>query len=345
MLITDHLSSASVDEVTNTNYRREQAMTTAISTSNIQHREEQAMSTSTTEVKPGLVFREEVAVNNRLKVARMAKHFSEMEGVKSASVGTLSATSSRGEPNRLINHNLVEVCYDLMDCYFVGSFSPFTVVRAYYDRDENLVGATFRTNPYDAQDYHFYADYRPVLLGVPEITVAGETYDRYAVQKALNEALGYHGDQYGVALAKSNAKREEQERLEKHKAAISAAYAEREETGRADYRGLRPLYKAEDAGVKITSIEELRAHARGNDDALKALRAQWYTELFGYCQLALGKLRTEVEFLYDGTDPYGFVTPAEVSNYILTRWVSNGWGNDERAIRAIIAQEFVSDNF
>jgi hypothetical protein len=304
------------------------------------------MSTSTTnEVKPGLVFREEVAVNNRLKVARMAKHFSEMKGVQTATVGTLSLTSSRGEPNRLINHNLVEVCYDLMDCSIVGEFSPFTVVRAYYDREEQLVGATFRTNPYDAQDYHFYADFRPVLLGVSEVTVAGETYDRYEVQKALNEALGYHGDQYGVALAKSNAKREEQERLEKHKAAIAAAYAEREASDGIAFGYHRALYKAEDAGVKITSIQELRAHARGNNDALKALRAQWYTELFGYCQLALGKLRTEVEFLYDGTDPYGFVTPAEVSNYILTRWVRDGWGNDERAIRAIIAQEFVSDNF
>jgi hypothetical protein len=78
------------------------------------------------------------------------------------------------------------------------------------------------------------------------------------------------------------------------------------------------------------------------DEALNALKRVYHVELWAICLASLNHLRCETH-ITNGDDPYGFVTLAEVSYHILTKWAEEGW-HGEKEIRHAVAAEFIRQN-
>ncbi len=329
---TNHLPSASAVGVTN-NQPKENAITTITATQ--------------VDTKPTFNFIPDTDVNNRTKLARMAKQFAGMPGVlHTPKVGTLVITEAR-PGQELFGYRyaeLVEVRYGTV-CAEMNELAnqPFTITAAYFEKDESVLAYAFKTRESSETYYYRPSAYHLVDSEVDSLTVAGVEYKCRGFNESLGETLskhlGYDGNQYATAERIITKAKEEAQAAELHQAKIDAAYEKHGDTGwrsrhlRSQAQSMtRDEHFDNQAAIKAAVGEVIRLMER---------------ELWDICAKSVGKLRTEVQvsgLCDDEADRYGFVTLAEVERYILRRWATDGW-SDQAGIREFVAREFVRNNF
>jgi hypothetical protein len=330
---TNNLPSASAVGVTN-NQPKENAITTITDTQ--------------VAIAPTFNFVSDTDVNKRLKVARMAKQFASMPGVMSSHVGTLQITEERfkGEFFTYQYSDLVEVVYG-EECELANQEAnrPFTVLKAYYQTDEDVFAFAFApTGDTPTTYYYKMSGYGLLPSAGDSVTVGGVEYGvrgnhETNLARKLMESLGHDGDQL-TSANRVIAKREQEAQAQAvHEAKIAAKYATERPYG---WRSSHVASKA----VSMTRDEYIE-----NRNAVKEAQNQLFTllerELWDICSKSVGKLRTEVEcygLCDDEADRYDFVTLAEVERYILKRWATDGFSG-ENAIRDHVAREFIRVHF
>lgn len=325
-------------------------MNTAIPTITNQPTKENAISTITaTQVDktPTFNFIPNTDVNNRTKLARMAKQFASMPGVlHTPKVGTLVITEAR--PGQEIHGyrypELVEVRYGTT-CAEMNHLAnqPFTITAAYFEKDDSVFAFQFTTR--ESTDIYHYrpCDYRLVDSDIDSLTVDGVEYKCRGYNESLGEALskhlGYDGDQYRTAERIITKAKEDAEAAELHQAKIDAAYENHSGSG---WRSRHIKDQAEPM-TRDEAVENQAAVKTALNELIQLLERQ----LWDVCSKSVGKLRAEVGcygVCDDEADRYGFVTLAEVERYILRRWVTDGWA-DQAGIREYVAREFVRKHF
>jgi hypothetical protein len=329
MTTTNHLSSASAVEVTN-NQPKENAITTI-----------------TTTEPTWVQFTPDTEANKRLKVAQMAKKFSTTWGVIDATVGSVTyfnhihgAANERGE--------VVQVRYS-EDCELATKAAGFKffITRAWFNKYE-LVGVELSASGEEATHLMFSLGSTLRFVGGEKtLTVGGVELSEREVRDLVTEYLRYDGDQYRNAT-KMIADREKRDaQRAEHEARVQAAYAERQANGDG-MRSQWALDRAKEselhsaAALNKADAEGHQQYRVARDEALNALKRVYHIELWAICLSSLNHLRCETN-ITNGDDPYGFVTLAEVSYHILTKWAEEGW-HGEKEIRHAIATEFIRQN-
>jgi len=319
----------------------------AVGVTNNQPKENAIITTDTTQVAlaPTFNFVLDTDVNNRLKVARMAKQFASKPGVISSHVGTLQITEQRSEGGDFFTYQyseLVEVVYG-EECELANKEAnrPFTVLKAYFRTDEDVFALAFApTGDTPTTYYYKMSDYGLLPSAGDSVTVDGVEYGvrgnpQTNLARKLMEALGQDGDQHASATNATAKRQAEEARKTEHEAKVAAAYAARDP--RANYRTVWALEKAH--GDLLNADEDGRkAYRTKREGLLTALTNCYHEELWAICQASLNHLRCETN-ITNSDEPYGFVTLPEVACFILTRWVDQGYGDQD--IRKTIAAEFV----
>lgn len=332
---TNHLPSASAVGVTN-NQPKENAIITITAT-------------PVATVSP-FNFIPDTDVNKRLKVARMAKQFGLTPGVTSSHVGTLQITEPRGAGEDTYTYrksDLVEVAYTV-ECESLNKEAnqPFTVLKAYFNSDEELYAVLFAPTGDVTTTFHYKPSDSRLLCGAGDKLTVGEVvydacggYERN-LGRVLNATLGHDGDQLSsatIAIAKN-----EKEALEQavHEAKIAAKYAAE-----------RSSYAWRSRQVVEVAVHMTRDEYIANRDEVLEAQKQLFTllerELWDICAKSVGKLRTEVEcsgLCDDEADRYDFVTLAEVERFIMKRWATENFAG-ENVIRDHVAREFIRRHF
>jgi len=316
-------------------------MTSVITpTTNTNQQGDIAISTNTAVgVVPIFTFQPDTNVNNRTKVARLAKEMSAFPGVVSARVGKVDVYREGKWSDT--HHEVVEVCYDIITTRNVTKRAnqPFQVDTAYFNR-ERLVAASFISN--EDAEIHFYNEGE--LIGEETFTAFGVTYRGYArrdgersISSTMYEVVGSDGNQHEAAERKFNRDAEQQAERDAHLASIADAYANRPREGRwaiaEVMRYGQDKTLADDNDVRASNRKEA-------ESSLKSLVNAFEAQLFTLC-LDLDKLRCESRLADRYAPKYEFVTRAEVVAHIATRWVEDGFGDLERGVRTAIAKEFI----
>lgn len=325
-------------------------MNTAIPTITNQPTKENAITTITAtqvDTTPIFNFIPDTDVNNRTKLARMAKQFASFPGViHTPKVGTLQITEARpGQDIFTYQYGeLVEVRYGSA-CVEMNAFAnqPFTITAAYFEKDETVFAYQFMTR--ESTDTYYYRPSAFYLVDsdVDSLTVGGVVYKCRGYNESLGETLSQHlghdGNQYAVAERIMAKAKDEAQAAEVHQAKIDAAYENHSGSG---WRS-RHLAEMAKSMTRDESIENQAAVKAAVDEVIRLMERQ----LWDICAKSVGKLRTEVEcygLCDDEADRYGFVTLAEVERYILRRWATDGW-SDQAGMREYVAREFVRKNF
>jgi len=272
-------------------------------------------------------------ISNRTKVARLAKNAMSFDLVESVAVGQFFAKTAATYPDHR------EAC---VVRYHEGSIhdlatragSLFVVYAAYFNRDEAIA---FEYATSEDKTPRYLYDERGLANG--GVVVGGKEYHPSDIRGILLSLVYGEGDQAGLLNHRITKQNEERAAHLAHLAAVAEAHEKRSDNSK--YNAGYILSKAERVG-DVISEDGWKTEYAERKELLNTITAHYQRHLFTICQ-DLNQVRCEATYISSRgmEDPYGFVTVGEVTAYILTRWVGDGFGDVERGIRNAVAQEFV----